>query len=218
MLSPFTDAILKSSTYYFVENVRTARRFISSLKLGVTIDQLTFFELTKDTEQEEIKKMVSQLPPDISQVCLMSEAGCPGIADPGSRLVALAHSLNWQVVPIPGPSSLFLALMASGFNGQQFCFHGYLPIKQDERIKAIKRLEEETLKKGSTQLFIETPYRNLALLQDLLSALHPETLLCIACNLTSDDEIIYTKKVKEWKNNIPIINKIPTIFLIGVVK
>jgi len=218
MLAPFTDSILRTTSYYFVENVRTARRFISSLKLGIVIDNLSFFELTKDTSPQEVKKMLSQLSVSVSQICVMSEAGCPGIADPGSRLVALAHSLNWKVIPIPGPSSLFLALMGSGFNGQQFSFHGYLPIKQDERIKAIKMLEEQTVKKGSTQLFIETPYRNLPLLQDLASTLHPETMLCVASNLTAEDEIIYTRKAKEWKNNIPNIHKIPTIFLIGSIQ
>jgi 16S rRNA (cytidine1402-2'-O)-methyltransferase len=215
MLSPFSMEIIKTTQYYFVENVRTSRRFISSLKLGIPIDSLWFSELNKDTGEGDIKSLLKQIPEGVSQIGIMSEAGCPGIADPGSKLVAIAHGMNWEVMPLPGPSSLFLALMGSGFNGQQFTFHGYLPIKQDDRKVAIQKLEEEMLRKGGTQLFIETPYRNIPLLQDLVSTLQRDTLLCIASNLTSANQIIKTKKVEQWRNNIPEIHKIPTIFLIG---
>lgn len=218
LLTPFSIEIIKSTHYYFVENLRTARRFVSSLKAGIVIDSLKLFELTKDTSEYDIKQMLKDIPTEVVQIGVMSEAGCPGIADPGAKLVAIAHTLGWKVIPIPGPSSLFLALMGSGFNGQQFTFHGYLPIKQDERVKMIKRLEEESLKKGHTHLFIETPYRNTHMMQDLLSTLQGETQLCIASNLSSEHEILSTKKAKEWKNNIPEINKIPTIFLIGSTK
>lgn len=215
LLSDFNIEIISHTKYYFVENVRTARRFISSLKLGVEIDSITFFELNKDTSLQQLKGMVKQLPPDVSEIGVMSEAGCPGLADPGAKLVGMAHEMKWNVIPIPGPSSLFLSLMASGFNGQQFHFNGYLPIKQDERVKSIRKLEEEANLKGVTQLFIETPFRNLSIMQELLNTLKPSTLLCIASNLTSTDEFVTTKKVAEWKNNIPTIHKIPTIFLIG---
>ena len=215
MLSPFTEEVIKSTQYYFVENVRTSRRFISSLKLGVVIDTLWFAELTKDTKTQDLKQFLQQIPTSVQHIGIMSEAGCPGIADPGSTLVAYAHTQGWKVVPLPGPSSILMALMGSGFNGQHFTFNGYLPIKQDERMKSIRKLEEESKKSGATQLFIETPYRNIPMFQDLLNVLHPETLLCIAANLTSDDEILLTKRAKLWKNNIPEIHKIPTIFLIG---
>lgn len=215
VLSSFNIDILKNVSYYFVENVRTARRFISSLKLGLSIDSLFFFELNKDTTSTEIKAFLNQIPNSIENIGILSEAGCPGIADPGAKLVAIAHQLNHKVIPIPGPSSLFLGLMGSGFNGQQFYFHGYLPIKQDERVKAIRKLEDEANLKNITQLFIETPFRNLSIFQELVNTLKPSTLLCIASNLTSIDEFVVTKKASEWKNNIPSINKIPTIFLIG---
>jgi 16S rRNA (cytidine1402-2'-O)-methyltransferase len=207
--------VIRHTKYYFVENVRSARRFISSLKLGITIDELTFFELDKNTENQLIKEKILEIPAQVEQVGVLSEAGCPGVADPGAKLVAIAHQLGWKVAPLVGPSSILLGLMASGFNGQRFFFHGYLPIKQEERIKAIRKLEEEAITKGITQLFIETPFRNQSLFQDLLQTLRPNTLLCIASNLTSSNEFVSTKKVVDWKNNIPNINKIPTIFLIG---
>jgi 16S rRNA (cytidine1402-2'-O)-methyltransferase len=215
VLSHFNIEILKNVTYFFVENVRTARRFISSLKLGLSIDSLIFFELNKDTSSIEIKSLLNQVPKNIENIGVLSEAGCPGIADPGAKLVAIAHQLNYKIIPIPGPSSLFLGLMGSGFNGQQFYFHGYLPIKQDERVKAIRKLEDEANLKNITQIFIETPFRNLSIFQELINTLKPSTLLCIASNLTSTDEFLVTKKASDWKNNIPSINKIPTIFLIG---
>ena len=215
LLSPLSSEIIKTTQYFFVENLRTARRFISSLKLGIPIESLWMSELNKDTAMGDIKGLLREIPENVQHIGVLSEAGCPGIADPGAKLVALGHTTGWQIVPLPGPSSLFLALMGSGFNGQQFTFHGYLPIKQEERIKAIRKIEEEVQRKGHTHLFIETPYRNLALLGDLVSTLQSETLICIASNLTSTDEIISTQKAHYWKNNIPNIHKIPTIFLLG---
>ncbi len=215
VLSDFNIEVVKNTKVYFVENLRSARRFISSLKLGLVIDELMFFELDKDTSRKTIKEYLNQVPDSISEIGILSEAGCPGIADPGAKLVAIAHEMGWKVCPIPGPSSIFLGLMGSGFNGQQFLFHGYLPIKQDERTKAIRKLEEDAINKGVTQLFIETPFRNQSLLVDLLNVLKSNTLLCIASNLSSNEELLITKKAIDWKNNIPTINKIPTIFLIG---
>jgi 16S rRNA (cytidine1402-2'-O)-methyltransferase len=215
MLSPFGSEIIQQTICYFAENLRTTRRFISSLKLGIDIESLRISELSKDTSIQDLKKALQELPAETEQIGLLSEAGCPGIADPGAILVALAHEMSWKVVPIPGPSSIFLALMASGFNGQNFTFHGYLPMKQDERIKAIKKLEEETMRNGGTQIFIETPYRNQHIFADMTASLKNDTLLCVASNITSADEMIKTKNIQWWKNNIPNIHKIPTIFLIS---
>jgi 16S rRNA (cytidine1402-2'-O)-methyltransferase len=145
---------------------------------------------------------------------VISEAGCPGVADPGSLAVAFAHKHNIKVVPLVGPSSILLALMASGFNGQQFAFHGYLPIEKPSRSKMIKQLETEAKTKNQTQIFMETPYRNDQLLAEILNTCNDHTLLCVAANITSSSESIKTQLVKDWKKNTPSYNKIPTIFLI----
>jgi 16S rRNA (cytidine1402-2'-O)-methyltransferase len=190
--------VLKATTLYFVENIRTARRFISSLRLGITIDQLQFEVLDKDTSADQLKQyalLISQA----EQSVVMSESGCPGIADPGSQLVNEAHKLGVSVVPFVGPSSLVLALMASGLNGQNFCFHGYLPVASDERNRAIIALEKESRINSRTQLFIETPYRNNAIWKSCLEILNPETRLCIAFDILGADQRIQQKKVKEWK-------------------
>lgn len=198
--------------YFLVEDVRTARRFISSLKLGISIEELNFQILNKKTSDQQVGQLLAPLQEGKS-IGLMSEAGCPGIADPGARAVAKAHDWECKVYPLTGPSSLFLALMASGFNGQQFCFHGYLPIKGPELAKKIKELEDESAKKQQTQLFIEAPYRNHKLLQQLLQNLKPHTRLCVAKNLTGTDEQVISKYVKNWKADEIEMHKIPSIFL-----
>jgi 16S rRNA (cytidine1402-2'-O)-methyltransferase len=206
--------VLKSTTLYFVENVRTARRFISSLRLGVIIDELQFEVLDKDTTPEQLKIFVRFMM-EAEHSVVMSESGCPGIADPGSQLVNEAHKLGVKVVPFVGPSSLLLALMASGLNGQNFCFHGYLPIAADERIRAISNLEKESRQFNRTQLFIETPYRNNALWKSLLENLHPDTRLCVAFDVLGQDQCILQKKVREWKNNpLDDLPKKPAVFLL----
>ncbi len=206
--------IISHTKHYLVENVRTARRFISSLKLGLNIEELHFEVMDKKTRRAELERITQPLMEGVD-MGIMSEAGCPGIADPGAAAVALAHEKGVQVVPLSGPSSMFLALMGSGFNGQSFAFHGYLPIDKKMRVQAIKALESEAIQQNRTQIFMETPFRNNQLFQDLITHLHPETLLCIAKNLTGKDELIQTKSAKDWKNNKLDLHKIPVVFVIS---
>jgi 16S rRNA (cytidine1402-2'-O)-methyltransferase len=217
LVLPQIKDLLRELRYFLVENVRTARRFISGLKLGVVIDELYFFELNKDTTPAELQHFFSQIPPT-ADIGVMSEAGCPAVADPGSLAVAYAHQKNIKVVPLVGASSLLLSLMASGFNGQSFIFHGYLPIDKTEKQKALKQLEKDVVQKSQTQIFIETPYRNQQLLADLCQLLQPDTLLCVATNLTSPDEWIKTQKISAWKKTTVDLHKKPTVFLMGRVQ
>lgn len=212
VLSPQINEVVKNTKHFFAENIKTARRFISSLKLGIEIDSLTFYEVSKNTPYSEISGYFTEV--GDNDIGVISEAGCPGVADPGSLAVAYAHKNNIRVVPLVGPSSILLALMASGFNGQQFVFHGYLPIEKPSRNKMIKQLETDAKNKNQTQIFMETPYRNDQLLADILSTCNDNTLLCVAANITSSSESIKTLLVKDWKKSIPSLNKIPTIFLI----
>jgi len=206
-------ALLSGCTLFLVENIRTARRYISSLKLGLVIDELHFEVLDKNTERAEILRLAN-LVKQVENTAVMSESGCPGIADPGSLLVAEAHALGIKCIPLIGPSSIFLALMASGMSGQQFAFHGYLPIDKLERDKRIKFLEKESAERNQTQIFIETPYRNGQVWKALLEHLSAETRLCYAQDITGKDEQIITKKVKDWRKYPDIQwNKHPTIFI-----
>ncbi len=213
VLSPQVREIIVQTDYFFAEELRTARRFISSLKTGKPIESLTILELNKDTTKESFQKNFDQLPKGVD-IGILSEAGCPGVADPGAMAVAYAHKLNMEVIPLVGPSSILLALMGSGFNGQSFCFHGYLPIDKAEKIKVIKSLEKESKSKNQTQIFMETPYRNMKMLEEILPVLHPETQFCIAAGLTSESEYIKTKKIKDWPKYLPDIHKKPSIFLL----
>jgi 16S rRNA (cytidine1402-2'-O)-methyltransferase len=197
---------------FFVENERSARRFLKTLYKEMIIDQYEWFAIHKAEEQaklEFIKKLKEG-----KTIGILSEAGCPGVADPGQWLVAAAHELNVPVKPLVGPSSILLALMASGMNGQQFQFVGYLPIDQSLRQKSIRDLELESQKKHCTQIFIETPYRNNPLLSTLLKHCQPSTRLCIAANLTGPEESIQTKTIAEWSRLVPDLNKQPAIFLL----
>jgi 16S rRNA (cytidine1402-2'-O)-methyltransferase len=214
VITPQLKEVIVNTHYFFVENVRTTRRFISELKLGIVIDNLHFFELTKDTSVETVKGYFKQIP-DNEDIGVISEAGCPGIADPGAVAVKVAHQLGIQVMPLVGASSILLGLMASGFSGQSFVFHGYLPIEKAERIKAIKALEKEAILKKQTQIFMETPYRNNSLLEDVLTHTSPHTLLCIACNVTGEDELIKTKTIAQWSKTKADLHKKPTMFLIS---
>jgi 16S rRNA (cytidine1402-2'-O)-methyltransferase len=213
VISPQIKEIIKNTSYFLVENVRTARRFISSLRLGLTIEELDFQILDKKTRPAELGKIIQPIF-EGKDIGVISEAGCPGIADPGAIAVTYAHAKGIQVVPLSGPSSMFLALMGSGFNGQSFTFHGYLPIQKKERVQAIKTLEAESQKNRITQIFMETPFRNNHLLDDLLAHLRPDTQLCIAKNLTGSDEFIQTKSVKDWKKVKIDLHKIPTVFVL----
>ncbi|MCF2443124.1 SAM-dependent methyltransferase [Dyadobacter sp. CY345] len=212
VLSPQIKDVIANVDVFFVEDIRTARRFISSLKLGKVIDNITFFELTKDTPRGETRDQIKSLTQNAG---IISEAGCPGVADPGSVAVDFAHQVGIRVVPLVGPSSILLALMASGMSGQSFVFHGYLPIDKTERKKAVKQLEHDVLEKNQTQIFMETPFRNNSFLDALLDSCQIDTLLCIASNITSDEQFIETHPIKYWRKNKPDLHKQPTIFLIG---
>ncbi|WP_394993345.1 SAM-dependent methyltransferase [Emticicia sp.] len=211
VLPPQIKSVVSQLNVFFVEELRTARRFISSLKLNKVIDDITFYELNKDTPHDQT---LSQLKKLKTNAGIISEAGCPGIADPGAVAVGFAHQLGHKVVPLVGPSSILMALMASGFNGQSFTFHGYLPIDKPLKIKSLQNLEQTAKKKNQTQIFMETPFRNNQLLEDILQSLNSETLLCIACNVTDEDEFIKTLPIKEWRKSIPDLHKKPTIFLL----
>ena len=207
--------ILTETKYFIVENVRTARRFMKLIDKNIDIDTLTFFELNKHIGQHEIENFLKPAEEN-NNMAVITEAGCPGVADPGAEVVRLAHKKGIKVVPVSGPSSIILALMASGLNGQNFTFNGYLPVKKDKLKKTISILEEKAVRKKQTQIFIETPYRNNLLLSSLLKECSANTLLCIAVNLTGNDEFISTKTIQQWKKNIPNIDKKPAIFLIGI--
>jgi len=216
VLSPQVREIVRRVDAYLVENVRTARRFISSLGTGRVIDELRFFDLHKDTPETDTRSQLSELFAQGTDAAVLAEAGCPGVADPGAVAARLAHGMGWRVAPLVGPSSLLLALMASGLNGQSFAFHGYLPIDKAERAKALRQLEKEARQRRQTQLFIETPYRNQALLGDILAHCQPDTQLCVACNLTAPDEYIRTGSVRDWRKMTPLpdLHKKPTVFLL----
>lgn len=207
--------VLTQTRYFIVENIRTARRFLKQVNQQIDIDELTFFELNKYTAREALPAFLKPLETG-ENVAVISEAGCPGIADPGAEVVKLAHQKGFKVVPLVGPSSIVLALMASGLNGQSFAFNGYLPVRSNERSRAIASLEKLAQKNGQTQIFIETPYRNNQLINDLLKTCSPSTLLCIAANLTGENEFMATKSVAQWKGKVPDLHKQPAIFLIGV--
>lgn len=211
VLAPHIGQVIKSLDYFVVENVRTARRFISRLKLGLDIESLQFELLNKHTNPKEVSVLIEPAKAGRS-IGILSESGCPGVADPGAMLVESAHRQNIPVVPLVGPSSLLLALMASGFNGQSFTFHGYLPIDRNERVKMLKALEIDAL--DSTQIFIETPYRNKQLFESIIQTCKGETLLCLAKNLTGRDGWVKTHSVAQWKKSVPSIDKVPVVFLL----
>ncbi|MCR5759078.1 MAG: SAM-dependent methyltransferase [Bacteroidales bacterium] len=198
---------------FVVENVRSARRFLSAAGLKGRIDGLEFHELSEHTSDSEVEALLPLF--DKGDVGLITEAGLPAVADPGAPLVALCHAHGIQVVPLTGPSSLMLALMASGLNGQEFAFVGYLPAKTAERRDAVKKIEKDSSARRQTQIFIETPYRNDALLEDLVNCLSPGTMLCIAADITLESETIITLPVSAWRRKAGFkIGKRPCVFLI----
>jgi len=212
VLTPYALESLKTLKVFFVENIKTTRRFISSLKAGIVIDDLQFIEINQNSDFEELFVILNELDQDAG---IISEAGCAGVADPGALVVEVAHQLGLQVKPLVGPNSILLALMASGFNGQSFAFNGYLPIKDDERAKKLRSLEREALQKKQTQIFMETPYRNNQMLTAIVNNLNPNTRLCIAADITSEREFINTQSIESWKRKgLPDLNKRPAIFLI----
>ena len=213
VLPPYNHEIIMGIRHFIVEDVRTARRFLKLVDRSIDIDQLTFYTLNKHTNPDEVASMLHPLE-EGSPMGVISEAGCPAVADPGADVVAIAQRKGLQVIPLVGPSSIILAVMGSGFNGQSFAFNGYLPIEPDDRIKVLKKLEQRAYTENQTQLFIETPYRNAKMMADILKACRPQTHLCIAAGLTTKEEYIKTRTVKEWTGHLPQLEKIPCIFLI----
>jgi 16S rRNA (cytidine1402-2'-O)-methyltransferase len=209
---PQNSHVISSCTHFIAENIRTARRGIKSLIPSANIDSLHFFEFNKNTKSTDIPSIMKPLLSG-TDMGIISEAGMPCIADPGNLLVEFAHQHSIRVHPLIGPNSILLALIASGFNGQQFTFHGYLPIKEGKR-QFIQKIEQHATQSGYSQIFMETPYRNQKLLHDLLEILKPKTKLCIACDLTLSTEYIRTQTIENWKQKIPELHKRPCIFLI----
>jgi 16S rRNA (cytidine1402-2'-O)-methyltransferase len=205
---------LAATGHFIVENIRTARRFIKQVNPETDIDKLRFYELNKHTLPKNLPEYLHPLEQG-ENMAIISEAGCPGVADPGAEIVRLAHQKGIKVVPFVGPSSILLALMASGLNGQNFAFNGYLPVKPKERADSILKMERQLKSSGQAQIFIETPYRNNQLVEALLKTCSPDILLCIAANLTGENEFISTKTVAQWKKSAPDLHKQPAIFLIG---
>ncbi len=211
-IAPYLHPIIAEIKIWCVEDIRTARRFLKSINKSIDIDTLTFYIVNKDTPVD-VQQLTAHF--NANQIVgLMSEAGCAAVADPGSDVVALAQKCNMQVVPHLGPNSILMALMGSGFNGQKFTFHGYLPIKNPDRKLAIKKLETESIANNCTQLFIETPYRNNQMLEEIISTCHASTKICIAMHLTGQDELIKTKTVAEWKKTTIDLHKKPVVFVL----
>ena len=209
--------VVKHCQVFFVEEERTARRYLKKLDRQIVIDNYEWYPVSQPPtgpDKYDAKNTFKQKLKEEKIIGIISEAGCPGIADPGQELVAIAQELNVEVRPLVGPNSILLALMASGMNGQQFRFFGYLPIKDHERNKMIKELEAESGKKNCTQIFIETPYRNNQLIEALLTNCQSSTRLCIAVDLTGPQEFVKTKTIAQWKKDKPVIHKRPAIFLL----
>ncbi|MCL3780929.1 SAM-dependent methyltransferase [Prolixibacteraceae bacterium JC049] len=206
-------ALISELKFFIVENIRTARRYLKKVDRSIDIDELTFFELNKHTSPNDIASYLEPAKKG-NNVGIISEAGCPGVADPGADVVKIAHEKQIQVVPLVGPSSILMSLMASGMNGQNFAFVGYIPIKGGERIRAIKDLEARSRREQQTQIFIEAPYRNTQMLGDLLKSCAATTRICVACDISLENEFIKTKTVAQWQKQLPNIQKRPTIFLL----
>lgn len=215
VLPSYNKEIILGIHHFIVEDVRSARRFLKTVDKDINIDELQFFPLNKHTSPQDISGYLKPLE-EGNPMGVISEAGCPAVADPGADVVAIAQRKNLSVVPLVGPSSIILSVMASGFNGQSFAFNGYLPIEPAERAKKLKILEQRASTEHQTQIFIETPYRNNKMVEDILKNCRPQTRLCIAANITCEDEYIKTKTLREWKGKVPDLSKIPCIFLLYV--
>lgn len=223
VLPAYNRDVIMGIRHFIVENVRSARRFLKKVDSSIDIDQLTFVELNQHTDRTHIDHYLDPLKQGLP-VGVISEAGCPAVADPGADVVAIAQRRGVKVVPLVGPSSIIMSVMASGFNGQSFAFHGYLPIDEGQRAARLKQLEGRVYAEDQTQLFIETPYRNQKMMQTLLQVLRPQTRICLASNITCADEQIHTRTVIEWKKMLAsakgevamqqIVPRVPSIFLI----
>lgn len=215
VLPEYNKSVIKGLRYFIVEDIRSARRFLKRVDKDICIDALTFYPMGKHADAALFEQYLKPLDEGES-IGVISEAGCPAVADPGADVVAIAQRKGVRVVPLVGPSSMIMAVMASGLNGQSFAFNGYLPIEAADRAKRLKQLEERALHEQQTQLFIETPYRNAKLFATLLQTLRPQTRLCIAAGITTDNEWIRTQTVAQWKHTtLPDLSKTPAIFLFG---
>ncbi|MBN2214750.1 MAG: SAM-dependent methyltransferase [Bacteroidales bacterium] len=212
ILPGIIQKVINSVDFYIVENERTARRFLLKAGLKKPVDEITFFVLDKYAKPDDVEEFLLSV--SGSDIGIISEAGVPCIADPGSDIVRTAHEKGIRVIPLTGPSSILMGMMASGLNGQNFAFVGYLPIRHHERITRIRQLEKRSLQEKQSQIFIETPYRNNQLLKDILETCHPETMLCIGADITLDTEKIETRSIREWKTKRPELHKRPAIFII----
>jgi 16S rRNA (cytidine1402-2'-O)-methyltransferase len=212
-LPTYNKDIITGISHFIVEDVRSARRFLKKVEKSIDIDALTFYTLNKHTDPKEIGSYLQPLT-EGKPMGVISEAGCPAVADPGADVVAIAQRKGLKVVPLVGPSSIILSVMGSGFNGQSFAFHGYLPIEPAERAKRLKQLETRIYTENQTQLFIETPYRNNKMVDEIMKHCKPQTKLCIAAGITCENEYIRTRTIKEWKGKVPDLSKTPCIFLL----
>ena len=215
VLPAYNREVILGIRHFIVEEVRSARRFLKRVDRDIDIDSLTFYPMGKHADAALFASYLRPLEAG-EAMGVISEAGCPAVADPGADVVAIAQKKGLRVVPLVGPSSMILAVMASGLNGQSFAFQGYLPIDATERVKRLKQLEVRAQQEHQTQLFIETPYRNATLFETLCSTLRPQTRICVAAGITTDEEWIQTKTVAEWRRQrLPDLSKIPAIFLMG---
>lgn len=224
VLPSYNHNIIVEIHHFIVENIRSARRFLKKVEPTIDIDGLTFYELNQHTDRLHIDRYLDVLLKDKKPIGIISEAGCPAVADPGADVVAIAQYKGLKVIPLVGPSSMIMSVMASGLNGQSFAFNGYLPIEDNQRINKVKQLEGRVYSENQTQLFIETPYRNVKMMLTLLQTLRPQTRICLASNITCPDELIKTHTVAEWKQLLKgvseeqlqkFIPRVPSIFLIG---
>ena len=215
VLPSYNHDIIMGIRHFIVENVRSARRFLRQTDREFPIDDSTFYEMGKHADEHQFSQYLQALR-DGKPMGVISEAGCPAVADPGADIVAIAQRQNLRVIPLVGPSSMIMAVMASGLNGQSFAFNGYLPVDDTDRARKLKALESRAWNERQTQLFIETPYRNRKMFQTLLQSLRPQTRMCIAAGITTADEYIHTHTIAEWKKTeLPDLSKVPAIFLIN---
>ncbi len=215
VLPEYNSEIIRGIRFFIVENIKSARRFLAQIE-NSHVDDAVYYELSEHTDVKDIGDYLDPIAKGES-VGVISEAGCPAVADPGADIVAIAQKRNIRIVPLVGPSSMIMAVMASGLSGQSFAFNGYLPVKPAERSSKIRQLEQRALKERQTQLFIETPYRNAQMFDAIVSACRKETKLCVAAGITTDHEYIKTKTCAQWKKcGLPDLKKIPAIFLIGI--
>lgn len=223
VLPSYNREVIIGIRHFIVENIRSARRFLKKVESTIDIDTLTFYELNQHTNRNTVSSYLEPLRKG-APMGVISEAGCPAVADPGADVVAIAQRENLRVVPLVGPSSMIMSVMASGFNGQSFAFHGYLPIDEGQKVQRLKQLESRVYSEDQTQLFIETPYRNMKMMQTLLQVLRPQTRICLAANITCSDESIHMRSVAEWKKLLnaakteteqqQLVPRCPAIFLI----